>query len=208
MEGLEVILFALVLLVALSSTASAESLWLKHASAERSMFADKRAGNVGDILTIVVQESLQQNTSLSKSTNKESSVDSAIGQFLFSPAVSGFGTNGGELPATEWDGSTDFSAGGEISNSQSVTTRFSVTVIDRLPNGNLVVEGGRLISYSGEKQYMVFRGLVRPDDVTSTNTVLSSNVADAQIEFVSEGSLSEVQRKGWLTKLYDFVNPF
>jgi flagellar L-ring protein precursor FlgH len=83
-----------------------------------------------------------------------------------------------------------------------------VTVVDVLPNGNLVIEGSRFVSYSGEKQYATLRGIVRLDDITNTNTVASSSIADARVEFLSEGTISASQRKGWLSRVIDTVNPF
>jgi flagellar L-ring protein precursor FlgH len=83
-----------------------------------------------------------------------------------------------------------------------------VLVTDVLPNGNLVIEGVRVVTFSGETQYVSLHGLVRPDDITSANTVASSNIADVRIEFVSEGSLTDAQKKGWLTKLYDTLRPY
>ena len=83
-----------------------------------------------------------------------------------------------------------------------------MTVIDVLPNGNMVVEGVRLVRFSGETQYASLRGIVRPVDVQKDNTVLSTNIADAQVEFVSEGSLTEAQKKGWLLRLANKASPF
>ena len=127
---------------------------------------------------------------------------------MFSAAASGFGTHNGELPATNVSGDNTHEGGGEISNQQTVTGRISVIVIDTLPNGNLVVEGVRVVSYSGETQYMVLRGIVRIYDIEVDNTILSSEIADARVEFISEGSLTENQRKGWFVKINNLLNPF
>ena len=94
------------------------------------------------------------------------------------------------IPPVEVGGSTEYKGGGEITNRQTATSRAAVTVIDVLPNGNLVVEGVRLVRFSGETQFASLRGVVRPSDVQKDNTVLSTNIADAQIEFVSEGTLT------------------
>ena len=79
---------------------------------------------------------------------------------------------------------------------------------DVLPNGNLVIEGVRVVTFSGETQYVVLHGIVRSDDITAANTVLSSDVADARVEFVSEGSLTDAQKRGWLSKVYERLRPF
>ena len=77
-----------------------------------------------------------------------------------------------------------------------------------LPNGNLLVEGTRESAFSGEQQTIVLRGAVRKDDVMSNNTVYSYNVADATIKFISKGTITDSQRKGWFHRLWDKLSPF
>jgi flagellar L-ring protein precursor FlgH len=188
--------------------ASAQSLWTSAANSERSMFADHKAGRKGDILTVVISESQAATSSQSKKSNKDSSIDAGVSQFIFPPGLSGLGTHGGALPATKLAAKSDFSGGGEVNNTQNLSARAAVLVTDVLPNGNLVIEGVRIVTFSGETQYLVLHGLVRADDVTSLNTVASSNVADVRLEVISEGSLTDAQKKGWLTKLYDKLRPY
>lgn len=202
---------ALVLLslAAATSPASADSLWTAAGHApERSMFADRKAGAVGDILTVVVQETAASSTSKRKSSDRSASVDASVSQFLFPPSVSLGGTKGGALPATKLSAKNDFSGGGDVSNSQSLTATTAVLVTDVLPNGNLVIKGVRLVTFSGETQYVVLHGIVRPDDISPGNNIFSSSIADARVEFVSEGSLTDAQKKGWLTKIYDVLRPY
>ncbi len=79
---------------------------------------------------------------------------------------------------------------------------------DVLPNGNLVIQGVRRVVSAGETQHVVLHGIVRSDDISPANTVASSNVADARVEFINEGSLTDAQKKGWLTKLYEKLRPY
>jgi flagellar L-ring protein precursor FlgH len=187
--------------------AVAGSLW-PTGGTERGMFADRKAAATGDILTVVVAESAAATNSQTKSTSRSSSVEDAVGQFLFSAAASKFGTHNGELPKISLSGSSKNAGGGDVSNTQSITSRAAVLVTDVLPNGNLVIEGVRVVTFSGETQYVVLHGLVRPDDVAPSNTVLSSNIADARVEFISEGNLTDAQKRGWLSKLYERLRPF
>ena len=91
-----------------------------------------------------------------------------------------------------------------------------MVVIDVLPNGALVLEGARLVSFGGETYYAVLKGLVRPEDIgygfrlglRYRNTVSSQYIADAQIEYVSKGSLTDTQKQSWYQKLTSIVNPF
>ncbi|MDI1247718.1 MAG: flagellar basal body L-ring protein FlgH [Lacunisphaera sp.] len=183
------------------------SLWPADGAPGRSMFADRKAAAAGDILTVVVAESAAATNSQSKQTSRDSSIEDAIGRFLFSAAASGFGTHNGELPATSTSGKAGNSGGGEVANTQSLTSRAAVLVTDVLPNGNLVIEGMRVVTFSGETQYVVLHGLVRPDDISPANTIFSTNIADARVEFVTEGSLTDAQKRGWLTKLYEKLRP-
>lgn len=186
----------------------AGSLWPANGAGERSMYADRKASRVGDILTVVVAESAAAKSSQSKSAKRDSALQDAVQQFIFSVAASKLGTHAGELPATNVTGKSTYSGGGEVANSQSLDSRAAVLVTDVLPNGNLVIEGVRVVTFSGETQYVVLHGLVRPDDINSGNTVLSTNIADARVEFVDKGTLNDAQKRGWLSKVYEKLRPF
>lgn len=175
---------------------------------DRSMFADRKAARSGDILTVVVAESADATNTQNKKTTRDSALQDAVQQFIFSVAASKLGTHNGELPSTNVTGKASYSGGGEVANSQSLTSRAAVLVTDVLPNGNLVIEGVRVVTFSGETQYVVLHGLVRPDDISSANTIFSTNIADARVEFVTEGTLTDAQKRGWLTKLYEKLRPF
>jgi len=200
-----------VLVLALTASpvwADGGSLWTASQARENAMFGDRRARRTGDILTVVVQESASVQASRRTKTDKSSNADLGIDTFLFSPSASKLGTHNGELPALKLGGTNDFTGGGEINNKQTVTARAAVVVIDVLPNGNLVIEGSRYVAYSGERQYAVLQGVVRPDDIQAGNTVLSSSIANARVEFFSQGAITAAQRKGWFNKAIDTTNPF
>ncbi len=183
-----------------------DSLW--KAGATKSMFADKRATAVGDLLTIIVQESSTASKDASTKTSKKSGVDAGITSFLYGPGASGLLTKGGQYPALKIDGSTQFDGSGAVGSSEKIVARITVRVVDVLPNRNLVLEGSRQTSFSGESQDVILRGMVRPEDITSGNTVYSYNVADVTIKFMSKGVASDGQKKGWFTRTWDKVNPF
>jgi flagellar L-ring protein precursor FlgH len=199
--------FSLALLCALTPALSlADSLWTSPASSERSMYADRKAARVGDIVTVVVSETAATQSSQSKKTNKDGSINASVSSYLF--PSSGMGKHNGEFPSTSMTGSSSFSGGGQVANSQSLSARAAVLVSEVLPNGNLVIEGVRVVTFSGETQYIVLHGVIRPDDITGANTIVSTNIADVRIEFISEGSLSDAQKKSWLLKVFDKVRPF
>ena len=190
-----VIFFAMIAACASAQSAPTSSLWTSSRSGETAMFGDRRARQVGDILTVVVQETASVQASRRTKTDKSASIDSGVSSFFFDPVSSKLGTHNGALPAINMGGSNDFSGGREINNRQSITARAAVTVIDVLPNGNLVIEGSRYVAYSGEKQYAILRGIVRTADIQTGNTVPSSSIADARVEFLSHGAISSAQRK-------------
>jgi len=189
------------------------------------MFADKRAKRVGDILTVVVNENVGMTNALNLTTNKQNSSQNAAGiEGIASNLVNQFvgnlpgllgkhfksppGVTTPTLPTLSVNGTNAFQGGGTITNNQTITARAAVQVIDVLPNGNLVIEGLREISFSKERQFASLHGIVRPYDIQPDNTVDSTNIAAAQIDIVSEGTLTDAQKKGWLLKLNDTVNPF
>jgi len=197
---------AVLLLAQPAHRANAESLW-KDTSAQ-SIFADKKARAVGDILTILVQESATAQKQNNTTTSKQSAIDASIQSFLYAPAASGLLSKNGSLPAMKMSSKNDFNGGGQINNSEQITARIAVRVIDVLPNGNLIVEGRRQTAFSGEKQDATLRGTVRYNDIAANNTLYSYNMVDATIQFTSKGTISDNQRKGWFSKIWDKVTPF
>ena len=210
--------------LATSGTSFAGSLWVNENNNERSMFADKVARDIGDTVTIVIDESTQVTQTAALNT-----FDNSQGGFGLFPALNatlqGFlqilpnivsRSTGGTVaeddvtvPTLDFATTGRWNGGGETENTLNVQNiGTAVTVVDVLPNGNLVVEGAKIIRTANENQYGYMRGIVRPVDIASDNTIPSSKVADAQVEFVPEGELTEAQKKGWLLKAWDKVKPF
>ena len=182
----------------------ADSLWTETSI---SPLADRRALAVGDLLSVIVQENNSATKNQTKKTQKESSIDASVSQFLFKPENMKFMTKGGMFPGMNASSKTDFNGGGQVQNSDSINSRFSVRVVDALPNGNLLIEGRRSTSFSGEGQTIVLRGTVRRVDVTAENTILSHQLADLNLRFDGSGSVNDSQKRGWFGKVWDKVNP-
>jgi flagellar L-ring protein FlgH len=191
---------------ALPASTFSQSLW--HDEISRPMFADKRATSVGDIITIVVSETTAASKNNETKTEKQSSLSAAILSFLYPPSASGLLTKKGAMPVMNYNSDIKHDGGGSINNSETVVAKIAVRIVDVLPNHNLVVEGRRETAFSGEKQTIVLRGTVRQDDVTSANTVFSYNVADATIQIIGKGAVTDTQRKGWFTRIWDKLTPF
>ena len=187
------------------SHAIADSLWKKDS---QSMVADRRAGKVGDIVTIVVQENQAARKENTTKTARKSSTDASISSFLYSPGASSALTHNGKLPAMKFGAANTFDGGGQINNSETITARIAVKVVDVLPGRQLLIEGRRQTSFSGEHQEAILRGSIRIEDITSANTVFSYNIADATIQYVSKGTVTDNQRKGWFTRAWEKFSPF
>lgn len=207
-------------LPALIPSAQAQSLWISEANSEQSMTADSRARNVGDILTIVVDESTTSTLAQELKTYDGAQggagvwVNGLIDEFVkLIPRFAEQSFNIPDasevtIPTLDVATQSQFTGGGETTNRMTVSNRTAVTVVDVLPNGNLVVEGAKIVRLNKENQYVYMRGVVRQKDVTRFNTVRSSEVADAQVEFIPEGELTEAERKGWLLRGWDRIKPF
>ena len=207
------------LIVALFISVSANgifavSLWMKSSNNQRGLYADRRSYSVGDLITIDVGESSSLAASQNSVRNRQSQVENAVKQFLF--ANSKMGTHNGGLPGTEIETKSSNKGGGSIANTQDLKGRVSVVVIDVLPNGVLILEGARMVTFSGESYYAVLKGMVRKEDIgvgfkeglRYRNIVSSQYIADAQIEFVSKGSLNDAQKESWYQRIASIVNPF
>ena len=203
----------LVLAVFALSQVQADSLWSKETAV--SLFTDHKAKRVGDIITVLVQENNSASRNSSTKTEKKGDISASISSFFTGNIQNKISSNNDEvnagaaqLPKLETTSQNKFEGSGAVNNSGSINSRFAVRVVDVLPNKNLIIEGVRRTSFSGESQTIILRGTVRPQDVTPVNTVVSYNLADVSIRFKDEGVVNDSQKKGWFGKLWDKVSPF
>jgi flagellar L-ring protein precursor FlgH len=177
-----------------------------------SLYSDSLAHSVGDLVTIEVTLQTQVTKDQETKTSKDTSVQGTIGSLVYPVSGSNKGwdfyTYHGMSPTTQWNSSQSFDGGGTINNQEAVTTTIEARVVDVGANGVLRVEAGRCSKAGEEDTSMVLTGLVRPEDLSSANSIASDRVADLQIIQKGKGTLSNNQRKGWLTKLYEFLQPF
>jgi flagellar L-ring protein precursor FlgH len=220
---------ASLLLCAVPQIGWAGSLWRESVTDERGMFSDKRAHRLGDIVTITIAETAASTNSETLTNTRSNAGTAGLATNLINQLINAganqqsavpagdrrkFFTNllpkpAGQAPAILAPATTtNYTGLGTLDNKQEMTASMSVQVIDVLPNKNLVIEGIRQIGFSKERQFMSLRGIIRPDDVLLDNTVPSSKVADARIDVVSEGSISESQKKGWLLRMDEKISPY
>jgi len=160
---------------------------------EFSLFQDVKARQVGDILTVVLTES----TSGTKSA--DTSIDKSTSNNISVPEVAG--ETWGNLGAT-LDSDNEFSGEGSSSQSNSLDGSITVVVAQVLPGGNMVVQGEKWISINQGDEYVRLRGIVRPEDVSTQNTVPSTKIADARISYGSTGAVAEANSVGWLSRFF------
>ena len=180
----------------------AQSLWTAPGSQERSWFADHVATQVGDIVTVIIEErqSIQDDGKIELS--KDSSMDSAIQVLDIKPNA--FNT----LPAVRYGHSR--SVEGETKYQQTATwqTTISCVVTDAKRNGNLVIEGHRVLQLDGEWKDVRVQGLIRSVDISSDNQISSDKIANAGLRYDTEGERSYHNEKSWLDVILDWVWPF
>lgn len=217
------------------SSGYAGSLWREAVSDEKGMYSDKVARKVGDIVR--VDGRLFPLTNRAKftftSSNKKTVTANPgmVGNFfsrLFGVATNRLGSNS-DLKSILNAGTTGLTPGGlsnfNITGPENENTllssvdnfefRMSAQVIDRLPNGNLVIEGVQTLGNFRDRVYITLRGIIRPVDIRSAlvttppmNTISAEMIADARIEIVQDGEYSENVRKGWLQRLDEKISPY
>lgn len=169
------------------------------------LFEDRRPRMVGDILTVVLNEEV------SASKNSASSADRA-GSASLTPTLVPDTRNLrlkrlGEV-GFDIEGDSDFSGGGGSEANNSFTGTITVTVLDVMANGNLRVRGEKQIAINQGTEFIRFSGVVNPRTITGQNTVPSTQIADARIEYVGDGYINEAQHMGWLQRILINVSPF
>jgi len=169
---------------------------------ERSWFEDRRAKRVGDILLVRLVE--QTDASVSNSTEVSKSNSTSVSSpTLFGKAVSVL--NGGDLSFGLNSGS-DFEGEGDNAQSNELSGSVTVTVVEVLSNGYLRVRGEKRIGTNSGNEYVKLSGIVRPDDIDTTNTVDSTRVGDATLQYVGDGAIADANKMGWLARF--FVSAF
>ena len=162
--------------------------------------SDKRAHQVGDILTVQLSETFSSTKSVTSQSAKEDSIGAEVGP---TGVLKNFMGLGGSVSK-----SNSFKGSGSASQSNSLTGFISATVVKVYPNGNLEIKGQKRLRLTDGSEYIRLAGIVRPQDISATNTVSSNLIAEAQIEYVGSGTLSNESQPGWGSKLFRALSPF
>ena len=163
------------------------------------LFEDLKAARLGDILTVRLVEqtaaSTTSNTSTSRSTSASITNPTILGR---QPTWDGIPLFDGSL-----GGESDFEGSGASSQSNSLLGDIAVTVVDVLPNGNLLIRGEKWVNLNQGREFIQLSGIIRPYDIGPDNSVVSTRVADAQIRYSGKGVLAQANRKGFFGRFFD-----
>lgn len=162
------------------------------------LFSDRKARRVGDIITVVLKESTVSQKKANIGSSKNSSFETTNPTLLGAPLSLGklnLGTSGASQ--------NGFTGKGDAAQSNNLQGNLTVTVTDILPNGTLVVRGEKWMTINRGDEYLRISGMVRPDDVGSDNTVLSTRVANARISYSGTGALADASEMGWLSRFFN-----
>ncbi|MBF6617800.1 MAG: flagellar basal body L-ring protein FlgH [Candidimonas sp.] len=167
------------------------------------LFEDRRPRNVGDIVTVVIQEKTNAAKNVQTTTDRSGSAGFGVG---LAPAI--LPTDLGAKQNFDISGSNASEGKGSTRADNTFSGTLTTTVIGVLPNGNLQIAGDKQIAINRGSEHIRFSGVVDPRSITGSNTVSSTQVADARIEFRSKGTMDEVQTMGWLQRFFLNISPF
>ena len=166
------------------------------------LFEDRRAGRIGDTITI----NLVEKTTAQKNANASATRASSLGGGLSASSKLPLSKLAGL--SAEADTKSAFEGKGAAAANNAFNGTITVTVIDVLPNGNLLVSGEKMLAINQGNEFIRFSGVINAMNISATNTVQSTQVADARIEYRGSGFLDESNTMGWLHRFFVAINPF
>jgi len=194
------------------------SLWQARSSFN-GLFIDTKARNIGDIVTVKIEESAEASNKANTATERSSGLEAGI-EKLFGveewwqdeilpdvnskwPKIDPFGN-----PSVKGYLKSDFEGDGETSRSGNLEAFITCRVVDVMPNGNLKIVGTREVMVNHENQLIILSGIIRPRDISDVNVILSTFISDAKIAYSGSGVVDDRQRPGWLANLLNNAWPF
>lgn len=159
------------------------------------LFEDRSAREVGELLTVVVEEQMSGDKSVSSQMERTQEAD------LPAPQIGGEELNIAGRPfAFQQEGESSFEGSGSADQSTNLTGTITAVVVDKTPNGHLVIEGEKTVTVSQGKEYLRISGLVRTEDVRANNEVPSSRIANLQVGYTGSETIDDSAQPGWLTR--------
>ena len=161
--------------------------------------SDRRAKKVGDILSVTLSETFSSNKAVTNSSAKADNIGAEVGPTGF---MKNFRLSGSVAKTNSFAGSMS------TNQSNSLSGTLSATIVRVFPNGNLEIKGQKKLRITEGTEYIRLSGIIRPEDISTTNTVSSAKIAEAQIEYVGAGILDSATKPGWGSKIFRAISPF
>ncbi len=201
------VLIAVTCTVMIPVSVRADSLWQRRNPRRAYLFEDSRARRVGDLLTIVIDQSTEVDNSESRDLNKSTSA--GVAYDLDSTTGGDLGTSAANA-SLDASGSSErsFSGAATYTNSREFQDRITVRVIDIDPAGNLVIQGSRGTHVTGEHRILHISGTVRPIDIAADNSLNSRFITDMHLFYEAEGAEPRFTKQGWLGRFVNKIWPF
>lgn len=186
-----------------SGTASAKSLWSED-SPFNSLMSDANASRVGDILTIVIQEDNRANDSADGKGKREQKINGLFTTIWNNPFMRKVFGGESNAPALQWESNNEFNGESAVDRSNKFTSKVAATIVRVDPVGNYLIEARKSIRIGEERKTIILSGKVRMRDVINNN-VYSWQVSDAEISFLGEGTMSNMNNPTFFQKLFNFL---
>ncbi|MFQ5672640.1 MAG: flagellar basal body L-ring protein FlgH [Nitrospinales bacterium] len=187
------------------------SVW-KGDSFDNVLFSDAKARNVGDIVTIVVEENTSSSQTATTQTSRQTDMNLQTGKLLGLPSNLGIqnflGLGNGFNPNLDAKTDKSFDGSGSTTRNGTLTSTITAVIKEVLPDDNFVIEGRRSVTINNEEQIMILTGVIRYQDIGFDNSVSSRLIADASITYSGTGVVADEQRVGWGTRLISWIWPF
>jgi flagellar L-ring protein precursor FlgH len=194
-------------IIAVSTPPTANSLWRTGA---RTFFNDQRAAKVGDILTVLINIDDSAKTTNSTSSSRTSGVTAGVPHLLGLESSLGKILPGGFDPANalQTNSKTTNDGAGAVNRQEKISLTIAAVVSGVLPNGNLVIQGTQEVRTNTEVRQLTVAGIVRPEDISSSNTIKHTQIAEARISYGGRGDISRVQKTPAGQSLIERFTPF
>jgi flagellar L-ring protein precursor FlgH len=172
------------------------------------VFSDKKAMNVNDIVTVVIDENILSSSTADRQVDR--STEDQLGGAIFAGGPGGVANEVNKVTdvSASINSGNKFKGKGVHKRTEKFTTTISARIVKILDNGNYFIDGSRTMLIDGQKNILHVSGVIRPEDITQTNTIESKYISDAKIMYETQGDVHEATEKGWGTKTIESVWPF
>lgn len=183
------------------------SLW---ASNRQAFFEDQRADNIGDILTVTLdikdKAELDNETERSRNATEDAGLNALLGYEEGLAAVLPEAVNNAALVGA--DSSSNSTGSGSIDREEKIKMKLAATIMQILPNGNMVIQGRQEVRVNFEKRILELAGVIRPQDINIDNTISYEKIAEARVSYGGKGQITDVQQPRYGQQVYDVLFPF